>query len=118
MVDLWWIHGWITVKNHEFGPLWGLFSRFEPLSTCLSRLRHARLTPRTHAVASGDLMLIRRLSRGRNHGRMPENSDGSRDLPLSCFSDVVICRVQSTGQPTGRSAGCDAGSSSVTLRSL
>ena len=52
-----------------------------------------------------DLTLIRRLTRGRNHGRMPENSDGSRDLPLSRLPDAVICRVQSTGQPTGRSRG-------------
>ena len=49
-----------------------------------------------------DLMLIRRPSRGRNHGRMPEKSDGSRDLPLSRLSDAVICRVQSTGESTGR----------------
>ena len=30
-----------------------------------------------------------------------KNLDGSRDLPLSRFVNVVICRVQSTGQPTG-----------------
>ena len=34
---------------------------------------------------------------------MPKNRDGSRDLPLSRFLDAVICRVQSTGETTGRS---------------
>jgi hypothetical protein len=43
--------------------------------------------------------------RGRNHGRMPESLDGLCDLPLSGFFHVVICRVQSTGQPTGPATG-------------
>jgi hypothetical protein len=32
------------------------------------------------------------------------NLDGSLELPLSRFLDAVICRVQSTGQSTGRTS--------------